>query len=155
MEKKEFWHEMLTTYVALMKYTNGITVPNMVGAYYLYDESIDLLSSQCVIRVLNDIIASPKGYGVLTQKCVGIRNYVLSMMECKDINLPNIHGRLFANMYDSNLVTHFSDVKDIGEYLYSLYQEEITSKRFSVTRGVWNTFSALESGYIDDIIKSL
>lgn len=155
MEKKELWHEMLTTYVTCMKYNNGITVPNMVGAYYLYDESIDLLSSQCVIRVLNDIIASSKGYGVLTQKCGNIRNYVLSVVEENTIDLPSIHGRLFASMYDPFLVNYFSDVNVLGEYLYSLYQEEIRSKRFSLTGGIWNSFSNAELACIYDIIKSL
>ena len=155
MEKKEFWHEMLTTYVTYMGYKNGITVPNMVGAYYIYDKSIDLLSSQCVARMLNDILASSKGYGVLTQKCRDIRNYVLSLMEENTIKLPNINGRLFANMYDPNLVKYFSDVNILGEYLYSLYREEIMSTRFSLTRDVWNTFSDVEIGCINDIIKSL
>ena len=37
MEKKELWYEMLTTYRCLMRFENGITLPNMIGAYYRYD----------------------------------------------------------------------------------------------------------------------
>lgn len=155
MEKKELWFEMLTTYVRLMHYENGITIPNMIGAYYCYDDSIDLSSSQCIIRVLNDIVASPNTSGVLINKCGGIHNYVLSELKEKDPQTPNHHGRLFVNMYDHNLSTHLSDVEMLGEYLYSIHQAPIVNKTFSITNGIWNSFSEIEYGYINDIIKNL
>ena len=58
-------------------------------------------------------------------------------------------------MYDSNLQTVLSSVNELGEYLYSLYREEIINKKFSVTDGVWNPLSDIEIGHINDIIKSL
>ena len=154
MEKKELWHEVLTTYCRLMRYENGITLPNMIGAYYSYDSSIDLSSSQCVIRVLSDILSSPKNVGVLINKCNNIHNYILSITD-RCLNNPNICNKIFIGLYDSNLQTVLSSVNELGEYLYSLYREEIINKKFSVTDGVWNPLSDIEIGHINDIIKSL
>jgi len=155
MEKKELWYEMLTTYVRLMGYENGITLPNMIGAYYCYDNSINLSSRQCVVDVLNDILASKKNIGVLVNKCVNVGNYVLSVLEETDSKHPNINNRIFVNMYDSDLKRCLLNVNELGEYLYSLYHKEISSERFSVTDGVWNHFSDVEIKCINDIIKSL
>ena len=154
MEKNELWHEMLTTYCRLMRYENGITLPNMIGAYYCYDSSIDLSSSQCVVRVLNDILSSPKNVGVLINKCNNIHNYILSITD-SCLNIPNINYRIFVGLYDLNLQTKLSGVDEIGEYLYSIYREEIIDKKFSVTDGVWNEFSAIEIQHINNIIESL
>ena len=156
MEKKELWYEMLTTYRNMMCYRNGITLPNMIGAYYLYDNSINLSSSQCIVRLLKDILTSSKDINVLISKCGNINNYVLSVLNEKpNPQHPNISNRIFVNMYDSNLKTHLSGVDELGEYLYSIYLKEISSKRFSVTDGVWNHFSDIEIKCINDIIKSL
>ena len=154
MEKKELWYEMLTTYRCLMRFENGITLPNMIGAYHLYDSSIDLSSSQCVISVLNDILSSPRNVGVLINKCDNIHNYILSITD-RSLNNPNISDKIFVGLYDSNLQTVLSSVNELGEYLYSLYREEIINKKFSVTDGVWNPLSDIEIGHINDIIKSL
>ena len=145
---------MLTTYCRLMRYENGITLPNMIGAYYSYDSSIDLYSSQCVIRVLNDILSSPKNVGVLINKCNNIYNYILSITG-RSLNNPNISDKIFVGLYDSNLQTTLSSVNELGEHLYSFYRKEIINKKFSVTDGIWNPLSDIEIGYINDIIKSL
>lgn len=155
MEKKELWYEMLTTYVRLMGYENGITIPNMVGAYYGYDKYIDLSSGQCVIRVLNDILFSKKDIGVLVSKCTNIGNYILSIFEKTNPKHPNMKERIFVNMYDSNLKECLCDVNELGEYLYSKHHKEITSKRFSLNNGTWSQFSDIENQHINNIIKSL
>lgn len=156
MEKKELWHDMLTTYCRLMHYENGITVPNMIGAYYLYDSSIDLSSSRCVIRVLSEMIASKNNVNVLIQRCGRINNYVLSLLEEKHPKLGNLNNKIFIGMYDNYcLKKHLSSVDELGEYLYSVHREEIIDKRFSITDGVWNPLSDVEKGYINDIIKTL
>ena len=154
MEKKELWHEMLTTYCRLMRYENGITLPNMIGAYYSYDSSIDLSSSQCVIRVLSDILSSPKNVGVLINKCNNIHNYILSITD-RCLNNPNISNKIFVGLYDSNLQTTFPSVNELGEYLYSIHREEIIGKNFSVTNGVWSPLSDIEKRFINNIIKYL
>ena len=88
MDKKELWHEMLTTYCSRMHYT-GLTLPNMIGAYYYYCkfnyEDYDLSSSNCVFRVLDDISNSLKDMGVLIRYCGHIRKYVLSPLEDKNM----------------------------------------------------------------------
>lgn len=155
MEKKELWHEMLTTYVCLMNYKNGITVPNMIGAYYNFNNSIDLSSSQCVVNVLNDILASQKSISVLINKCTNVNNYILSVLEKTDPRHPNINERIFVNMYDSNLKKCLCDVNELGENLYSLHYKEITSRRFSLNNGTWSQFSDIEIQHINNIIKSL
>ncbi len=126
----------------------------MIGAYYRYDSSIDLSSSQCVISVLNDILSSPRNVGVLINKCNKIHNYILSITD-RSLNNPNINDKIFVGLYDSNLQTVLSSVNELGEYLYSLYREEIINKKFSVTDGVWNPLYDIEIGHINDIIKSL
>lgn len=155
MEKKELWYEMLTTYRNRLKYENGITLPNMIGAYYHYDNTIDLSSSQCVVRVLNDILASPQDVGVLINKCCNINNYVLSLLEETHLGHPNLNGRIFINLYDLDLKNHISSIDELGEYLYTLHRKEIVDRKFSVTDGIWNPLSHIETGHIHDIIKSL
>ena len=154
MEKKELWHEMLTTYCRLMRYENGITLPNMIGAYYRYDSSIDLSSSQCVISVLNDILSSPRNVGVLINKCNNIHNYILSITD-RSLNNPNITDKIFVGLYDSNLQTTLPSVNELGEYLYSIHREEITLKKFSFRDGNWCEFTAVEIQHVNSIINSL
>ena len=156
MEKKELWHEMLTTYCRLMHYENGITLPNMIGAYYLYDSSIDLSSNQCVVHVLNEIVFSKNDVNVLIQRCGRINNYVLSLLKEKHSKLDNLNDKIFIGMYDNYyLKKHLSSVEELGEYLYSVHREEIIDKRFSITEGVWNPLSDFEERHINDLIKSL
>lgn len=154
MENKELWSEMLTTYCRLMHYENGVTLPNMIGAYYSYDSSIDLSSSQCVIRVLNDILSSQKNIGVLINKCNDIHNYILSKTD-RHLNNPNINDKIFVGLYDKNLHEHLSNVDKLGEHLYSIHREEIMLKKFSFKNGNWSEFSAIEIQYINSIIYSL
>ncbi len=154
MENKELWSEMLTTYCRLMHYENGVTLPNMIGAYYSYDSSIDLSSSQCVIRVLNDILSSQKNIGVLINKCNDIHNYILSKID-RHLNNPNINDKIFVGLYDKNLHEHLSNVDKLGEHLYSIHREEIMLKKFSFKNGNWSEFSAIEIQYINSIIYSL
>lgn len=155
MKRKELWHEMLTTYCHLMHYKNGITIPNMIGAYYYYDKTIDLSSAQSVVRVLNDIVVNQNDMEVLIQKCGNIQNYVLSPLEKNGTNLPNLHNKIFVNLYDRNLFNHLSSVNELGEYLYSLYHKEIIAKKFSITDGVWHPLSNTEIEHINNIINSL
>lgn len=146
---------MLTTYCRLMHYDNGITLPNLIGAYYCYDNSFDLSSSQSVVCVLNDIIVNQNDIDVLIQYCGNIKNYVLSPLEKRGTNLPNLHNKIFINLYDRNLLNHLSNVNELGEYLYSLYHKEIIEKKFSVTNGVWHPLSNTEIEHINNIINSL
>jgi len=155
MVNKELWYEMLTTFCRLMRYENGITLPNMIGAYYCYDNTIDLSSSQCVIRLLNDIIASQRDVKVLIQKCGNIQNYVFSLLEKSGTGLPNLNNKIFVNMYDLYLYNNLSSVNELGEYLYSLHHKEIIANNFSVTDGVWHSLSNTEIGHINNIINSL
>lgn len=154
---KELWYEMLTTYRRLMHYGHGITLPNMVGAYYCYDNSIDLSSSQCVVRVLNDILVSQRDMCVLISKCNDIKHYVLSELreDDKHPQQPNLGGRIFVNLYDTNLQNALSDINELGEYLYSIHRKEIIANKFSVTNDIWNQFSAIEMQYINNIIESM
>lgn len=155
MDRKELWYEMLTTYLHLMHYENGITLPNMIGAYHIYDPSIDLSSSQCVVRVLEDIIDSQNNMKVLIQRCANIHNYVLSLLDEKHPQLYNLNDKIFIGMYDDNLKEHISSVDDLAECLYSIHYKEIITKKFSVTDGNWNYLSDIEIEYINDIIRSL
>ena len=155
MEKRELWYEMLTTYCRLMHYENGITLPNMIGAYYCFDNTIDLASSGCIVRVLNDITASQKEMEVLIQRCRNIGNYVLSTLKGEHPQLPNINPKIYLNMYDTNLLKYSSDVNHIAEYLYSLHCEEIKAKKFSFTNKTWHHFSDIELRHINYIINSL
>ena len=154
MEKKELWHEMLTTYCRFMHYKNGITLPNMIGAYYYYDSSIDLSSSQCVVRVFRDILESQKPFGVLINKCNDIHNYILSITD-RQLNNPVLKDRLFCGLYDKELQEHLSNVDKLGEHLYSIHREEITLKKFSFRDKNWCELSASEVQHINNIIKSL
>ena len=154
MEKKELWHEMLTTYRNLMRYENGITLPNMIGAYYLYDSSIDLSSCQCVVRVLKEILDSRKAIGVLINRCNDIQNYILSIAD-KHLNNPVLKDRIFGGLYDKNLQEHLSNVDKLAEHLYSIHREEIILKKFSFRDGNWCEFSVIEIQHINNIIKSL
>ena len=155
MEKKELWHEMLTTYCRLMHYENGITIPNMIGAYYCFDDTIDLASSECIVRVLDDITASQKEMEVLIQRCCNIGNYVLSPLKCKHHQHPKVNPKIYLNMYDTHLRKYRSDLGEIAEYLYSLHRDEIKAKEFSLTDNIWHSLSNIELGYINNIINSL
>lgn len=137
-----------------MHYENGLTLPNMIGAYYSYDSSIDLSSSQCVIRVLNDILSSQKNIGVLINKCNDIHNYILAKTD-RHLNNPNINDKIFVGLYDKNLHEHLSNVDKLGEHLYSIHREEIMLKKFSFKNGNWSEFSAIEIQHINSIINSL
>lgn len=155
MEKKELWYEMLTTYCRSMHYENGITLPNMIGAYYYYDNTIDLSSSQCIVSMLNEIINSQKDMGVLINRCSAIENYVLSLFKEKHSGNPNLKDKIFLNLYRSEIHSHLSSVDELGEYLYSLHHEEIMNKRFSFTNKIWTSFSDIEMKHIHNIIESL
>ena len=158
MNKKELWHEMLTTYCSKMHYT-GLTLPNMIGAYYYYYQSnhkdYDLSSSKCVFRVLYDITNSLKDTGVLIRYCGHIRKYVLSSLKDKNMQHPILNDRIFLQMYDSQLKTNSSSLENLAEYLYSLHQKEIMEKNFSLKNGIWQPLSNIEREYIDNIIHSL
>jgi hypothetical protein len=154
MEKKELWHEMLTTYRNLMRYENGITLPNMIGAYYLYDSSIDLSSCQCAVRVLKEILDSRKAIGVLINDCNNIHKYILSVADTHLKN-PALNYKIFSGLYDKKLQEHLSSVDELGNHLYSIHREEIILKKFSFRDGSWHELSAIEIQHINNIIKSL
>lgn len=158
MNKKELWHEMLTTYCCKMHYT-GLTLPNMIGAYYYYYQSnhkdYNLSSSECVFHVLDDITNSIKDMGVLIRYCGHIREYVLSCLEDKNKQHPKLNDKIFLQMYLPRLEMNSSSIENLAEYLYSLHQKEIMEKNFSLKNGIWQPLSNIELEYIDDIIHSL
>ena len=154
MEKKELWHEMLTTYCKKREYT-GLTLPNMIGAYYCFDDSIDLSSSKCIVQLLEDITASQKDMVVLIQKCVNIRNYVLMPFNGVHPQENKLNDKIFLNMNDRELNQHRFSVHDLAEYLYKLHQEEIMEHKFSFKDKDWHPLSNIELGHINDIISSL
>ena len=137
-----------------MRY-EGLTLPNMIGAYYCHDNAIDLSSSKCVAFVLEDIISSQKDMKVLIHCCANIRNYVLSPFIDKHSQLLKLDNKIFLHMYDPNLQKHSSSVNDLAEYLYSIHYKEITEKKFSFTEGVWQPLSNEELGHISAIIATL
>ena len=154
MEKKELWHEMLTTYCKEMRYT-GLTLPNMIGAYYCFDNTIDLSSSKCIVQLLEDITASQKDMVVLIQKCVNIRNYVLMPFNGVHPQENKLNDKIFLNMNDRELNQHRFSVHDLAEYLYKLHQEEIMEHKFSFKDKDWHPLSNIELGHINAIISSL
>lgn len=158
MNKKELWHEMLTTYLSKMHYT-GLTLPNIIGAYYYCYQSnhkdYDLSSSECVFMVLDDITNSLKDMRVLIRYCGHIRKYVFSCLEDKNMQHPKLNDKIFLQMYDSHLEMNSSSMEDLAEYLYSLHQKEIMEKNFSLKNGIWQPLSNIEREYIDNIIHSL
>ncbi len=154
MEKKELWHEMLTSYCNLMHY-EGLTIPNIIGAYYCYDNTIDLSSSKCVAQLLEDITRSQKDMDVLIQKCRNIHNYVLMPFKYRHLQQDKLNDKIFFNIYDSDLKQHGSNVRELAEFLYHIHCEEILAKKFSFTDGVWHTLSSIELRHINDIIHSL
>ena len=155
MEKIELWHEMLTTYCHLMHYENGITVPNMIGAYYRYDNTIDLSSSECVVQVFNDITDSQKDGKVLIHRCGGIHNYILSIFKGTVPEEHQLNDKIYLGLNCQELHKHYESVDALGEYLYKLHREEITTKNFSYTDESWHPLSKIETGHIDNIIKTL
>lgn len=155
MEKKELWHEMLTTYCHLMRYENGITVPNMIGAYYRHDTTIDLSSSECVVQVLNDITDSSKDVKVLIHKCSRIHNYVLSIFKGNQSEEHKLNDKIYLGLNSPELHKHCESVDALGEYLYKVHREEIIKKQFSVMNNAWHPLSNVELGHINNIIHSL
>lgn len=155
MEKKELWHEMLTTYCHLMRYENGITVPNMIGAYYRYNNTIDLSSSECVVQVLNDITNSQKGVKVLIHKCNRIHNYVLSIFKGNQPEKHKLNDKIYLGLNSPELHKHCQSVDTLGEHLYKVHRKEIVEQKFSITNEVWHSLSNIELGHINDIIHSL
>ena len=154
MEKKELWHEMLTTYCKKREYT-GLTLPNMIGAYYCFDNTIDLSSSKCIAQLLEDITASQKDMVVLIQRCRNIGNYVLSPLIDKHSQLPKLNNKIFLHMYDPDLEKHSSSINNLAEYLYSIHHKEITEKKFSFIKPVWQPLSDEELKHIYSIIATL
>ena len=146
---------MLTTYCRLMHYENGITIPNMVGAYYIYDKSIDISSYQCITRILNDILVNKQNPSVLINKCGHIKNYILSLLKTSHTQQPNLKNKIFINVYDPHLRTSIVSEDKLGETLYSIYREEIINERFSFKDGSWQQFTELETNHINNIINSL
>ena len=154
MENNDLWYEMLTTYCYEMHY-EGLTLPNMIGAYYCFDNTIDLSSSKCAAQLLEDITRSQKGIEVLIQKCGNIRHYVLKPFKGKHPQQNKLNDKILLNIYDSDLKQHSSNVDDLAEYLYSLHREEISTKNFSFTNDAWHPLSNVELGHINNIIHSL
>ena len=154
MEKKELWHEMLTTYCKKREYT-GLTLPNMIGAYYCFDDSIDLSSSKCIAQLLEDITASQKDMVVLIQRCGNIGNYVLSPFKGMHPQHPKLNEKIYLGMYDKYLEKHSSDINMLAEYLYKLHREEIMEHKFSFEDEAWHPLTDTELRHINDIISSL
>lgn len=155
MEKKELWYEMLTTYCRSMRYENGITLPNMLGAYFCYDNETELASSKCVVQVLNDITDSPKDVKVLIHKCGRIHNYILSIFEGTHPEVHKLNDKIYFGLNSPELHKHCESVDALGEYLYEVYHKEIITKNFSFTDDVWHPLSNVELGHINNIIRSL
>lgn len=154
MENKELWHEMLTTYCYEMHY-EGLTLPNMIGAYYCFDNTIDLSSSRCIVQLLEDITASQKDMVVLIQKCGNIHNYVLNSFNGTHPQENKLNNKIFLNINDRELNQHRLSIHDLAEYLYKLHREEIMEHKFSFRDEVWHPLSDIELGHINNIIHSL
>lgn len=151
--KTELWLNMLTTYVSKMKYENGITIPNLIGAYYEYDNKINLKTSDCVKLVLQEIIDSLATKCVLIQECPEIRQYVISIYKCEIENNNNIQGRIFFNLYDKRISANGCDIDSVATYLYEIYCQPIQNKLFSYSaaQSSWNKFSEHETKLIHEL----
>ena len=127
----------------------------MIGAYYCFDNTIDLSSSRCIAQLLEDITASQKDMVVLVQKCGNIHNYVLNPFKGTHPQENKLNDKIFLNTYDRELNQHRVSAHDLAEYLYKLHREEIMEHKFSFRNEAWHPLSDTELRHINDIISSL
>lgn len=146
-KKKELWLETLKVYMRQDSSNVGPTIPYLVGAYYAYDNTIDLSTSECIRHIMEEIVNSEAQEIVIVQYCSTLKKYVLTLSQGKGFSYKNIKERIYFHNCTHNIYFTFPlELSQLSEVLYSFYGEAIQQHLFSCDRETheWREFSEKE-----------
>lgn len=158
MEKNVLWEKLLIHLKEQRIITNGITVPYLVGAYFLTYRSTP--NKELLEEVISNLINSSSNSKPILQFCGDINEYVIGLKSSEFCATNYSNNTFFLNIQNDKTLFITSNASNFGktekeliENLWNRYQSQIESKCFSwrAMAQKWELFNDAEVNRIKQI----
>ena len=152
-----FWYRLITSEKSQGKITTGLTIPYLIGAKVVKDES-DVPSEKSIMILLNDIKDSSTEQVAFFQECPRISQFVIGLTERNNPEAEENSEVIFTNsngdqtLYISGDAIKFgTEVKEISRSLNNLWLSDLLNGKFSWDTSIneWIPFSNEERDRIE------
>lgn len=143
MNEKPYWYKLLNLFERKGYFSNGLTIPFIIGSRQYIESTEDLQTISDLIYEINS-----SAYYVSVLKCGGIGEYVFSLSNIGD---KEIYGGV------DNIVTidisfkNGTSISDIINELELKYADLINSETYSKTDGEWGGYTDKEINRLQEI----
>ncbi|MFZ4861896.1 hypothetical protein ACL9RF_06895 [Sphingobacterium sp. Mn56C] len=142
-QNKPYWHSLLKHFETEDYFTNGLTLPFVIGAGRNINEQAALLT---IDELFKDFEKSGEYINVL--KCDNIGEYVFRIGDKEDAKIYPTKG--FLIMID-NCFENYPTIAEIVLHLNDLYNDFIKVGNYSKIQGEWDKFDEQDIARIDEV----
>jgi hypothetical protein len=146
MEKQFRWLKVLSHFDGKGYFSNGLTIPFLLGATSIISPEAELLS---VGEFVSEIIDESLPIKISIQRCGTIGEYVIGIF---DKDSPSELYRNFGNLYVTD--TSFSKIDSIDKIrsiLIDVYQNKVDEGLFSINHRDWGNYSDQEQEHLAEL----
>jgi|WetSurMetagenome_2_1015567.scaffolds.fasta_scaffold132312_2 hypothetical protein len=154
-----YWYRLITSLKSQKEITNGLTIPYIIGANKLIDDSL-VIDSSSIKQLLNELINSSMELVSVIQKCDN-KQYIIGLKDKKycekyfshEIFFTNSNGEktLYLTLNAQNIGT---TINEINETFINLYSKCLLEQNFSWDNNdyIWRPFNAHEKEQILNLL---
>lgn len=139
MDNQSLWLKVLSHFDGRGYFSNGLTIPFLLGASTIITPDDELLS---VEEFLSEILDESLPIKISLQRCGNIGEYVIGIF---DKDSPSELYRNFGNLYitDSSF-SKIEGINGIRSILIQEYQNKVDEGLFSINHRDWGNYSDKE-----------
>ncbi|MBL7869824.1 MAG: hypothetical protein JNM71_17575 [Flavobacterium lindanitolerans] len=139
MDNQSLWLKVLSHFDGRGYFSNGLTIPFLLGASTIITPDDELLS---VEEFLSEIVDESLPIKISLQRCGNIGEYVIGIF---DKDSPSELYRNFGNLYitDSSF-SKIEGINGIRSILIQEYQNKVDEGLFSINHRDWGNYSDKE-----------
>lgn len=152
-DQHPYWYRVLKHYEKNSYYSNGLTIPFLIGARTIMEHDSDLQTTE---ELLFDLRESD--HSVTIMKCGNINEFVIGLLDYETKSMLEKYKNLYKG-FGSIIITDgsFTGVVDFNVFtseLAAIYDRKVQSKTFSKEAGQWGNFSATDITRLNEINES-
>ncbi|THD34171.1 hypothetical protein [Flavobacterium lindanitolerans] len=146
MNNQSLWLQVLSHFDGRGYFSNGLTIPFLLGANSIISPDEELLS---VEEFVNEIIDESLPIKISIQSCGNIGEYVIGIF---DKESPAELYTNFGNLYvTDNSFSKTDTIDTIKRVLIDDYQNKIDIGLFSINNGEWGNYSQQEKDRLAEL----